>query len=144
MNFYALSQLINFISLMTLGLFVLFYNIKNKVNQTYAFLNFSMAFWGLFYFFWLSNADYNTAFMYLKLLMSFAVCIPVTFTHFVFNFLGVKRFKKVIIPIMYMLSITCFILNYNNLLYDMMRPKMSFMWWPDAGRFFNFYITYFY
>ena len=136
--------MINFFALMFLGLFVLFYDYKNRINQTYALVNFSLAFWGLFYVFWLTSSDYDTAFIYLKLLMMFAATVPVTLLHFVFNFLNIKKYRNIILPITYCLAIICIILVWRNLLFDVMKPKMAFRYWPDAGRYFNFYVSYFY
>lgn len=144
MNYYSISQLINFFALMFLGLFVLFYDYRNRINQTYALVNFSLAFWGLFYVFWLNSSDYNTAFLYLKILMMFAVTIPATFLHFVFNFLNIKKYRSIILPINYCLAIICIYFVWGNLLFTIMRPKMAFIYWPDAGKYFNFYMAYFY
>jgi len=144
MNYYSISQLINFFALMFLALFVLFYDYRNRINQTYALVNCSMAFWVLFYVFWLTSADYNIAFIYLKILMMFAATVPVTLLHFVFNFLNINKYRNIILPMTYCLAIICIYFIWRNLLFDVMKPKMFFRYWPDAGRYFNFYVSYFY
>lgn len=144
MQYYAFSQLLNFLSLLFLGLFILLYNIKNKVNQTYALLNFSMAFWALFYYLWMTTQDHATSFFYLKALESFACFIPVTFLHFVFNYTETDKFKKIFLPVMYVYCLFCLVINNLNLMFHIMRPKLVFIWWPDADLFYSLFLIYFY
>lgn len=144
LNYYSLSMLINFFSLIILGLFVLIYDYKNKINQTYALLNISMGLWCFFWALWMSTPDYGLAFIFLKTLMVFAATVPVLFMHFVYNILEIKHHKSWLIPLMYLFCFICIYLNLNNMLYVEMRPKMGLLWWPDAGGFFVLYLIYFY
>jgi len=144
MNYFALSALLTFITTVSLSIFVLFANRRNKINQTYAFINLSIAVWSFFYFFWQLSKTPLEAIKYLKLLMYGATFMPISLFHFMLTYLNIEKQNKKLLIVLYMVGIFFVICIYFDLLFDSVSQKLSFPFWPNAGKVMNIYLAFFF
>ncbi len=144
MNYYIITALLNFFATGSLAVIVLFSNIKNRMNQTYALTYLSIALWALFYFFWQTAASYSDAMLYLKLLMFAATFMPIFLFHFMLAYLNIERKHYWFLSALYLIGFIFILCIYNNLLFDTLTPKLGFPFWPNAGKVMNLYMAFFF
>ncbi|NQS99633.1 MAG: GAF domain-containing protein [Candidatus Omnitrophica bacterium] len=133
MNIFALSGLINAISVSILGLFVYFKNRTNKINKKYALFCLCTVFWSFNYLLWQMAKESQVALFFCRGLMAGAIFIPILFLHFVLFLLGIAEQKRKIIGFGYCIFFIFFILNFTPLFVKGVGPKLSFPFWPEAG-----------
>ena len=133
MLLYAIGATINFLVVTFLAFAVLAQDPRNKVNQTYALANLSVSFWSFFYIFWQISTSYNDAVLYLKLLMFGAAFMPVFLSHFIFIYTKQDVLVKRVLPGIYIIGLSFVWLTWKGMLFNTLRPKMGFPFWPDAG-----------
>ncbi|MFH1608792.1 MAG: ATP-binding protein [Patescibacteria group bacterium] len=149
MSFFALTALINTISSILLGFLVYFSNKKAIINKTFARFCIMVAIWSYAYFIWQISKTAGTALLWSHILMAGAIFIPITYLHFILEFLGKMKEKKKILIFGYFSFIVFFILNLTPWFINGVEQKLSFNFWPNAGLFYTpflifwfFYIIY--
>ncbi|MCQ9208154.1 MAG: ATP-binding protein [Omnitrophica bacterium] len=143
MNIFAVSGLINAISVSILGAFVYFKNKTSQINIKYALFCFFVAFWSYNYFLWQIATDTKTALFFSRSLMAGAIFIPISFLHFILILLDLVEQKKKILKLGYFISTIFFILNFTPYFVKDVGPKLLFPFWPKAGIAFGpFLVTW--
>ena len=147
MNFFALSALVNLLSSLLIGSFVLFRNTKNSLNRNFAYFCFSVAFWSFGYIFWQLSNNYDSAYFWSRFLMVGAAGAPLFYFTLVIHFLKLtqKRFYKWqkffaygVFSIFTLLNIT------TQWLVKSVEPRLTFPFWPIGGRiFYPFLLAFF-
>ena len=132
MSFYAMSALINFITSIVLGFFVL-YKSRNAKNFSFFVFSFFVGFWSLAYFLWqISNTDYIALF-WVRVLMSFAIFIPIFYLHFVLLFLDLIKKHRLLLIILYFFFIVCLFFSFWLYFVNTVRSELFFSFWPKPG-----------
>ena len=142
LKFYAFSGLVNFITALVLAIIVLYKNPKVPINRIFSLFSFSVAFWSLFYFIWLTTTDKGQAEFYLRTCMIGVLFMPSLFIHFVDNLLQIKRNKKFYI-FNYTLSIILTLTVYTPLYAYDIGPHLAFPYWLHPGPAFHLAISHF-
>ena len=140
MNLFAISGLINAISVFILGCIVYFKNRKREINIRYALFCYFVGFWSFCYFFWQISQDKNSALFWSRGLMAGAIFIPVCFLHFVLLLLDLYEKRKRIVKIGYLIFLFFFILNFTSWFVSDVKPKMYFRFWPEPGAVFSIFL----
>ncbi len=139
-NFLAISALINLLTAIFFGLFVLFKNYKRKVNIVFSLFSLSLAIWSFGYFLWQISDNYNDALFWCRFLMFGASFISVTYLHFTLVILDKEKKRKLFIFFSYLFFSICAIFNLTPLMIENVKPLMSFKFWPIAGPLFGYYL----
>ena len=140
MSFYILAGLIDFLSASFFGLFVFFRSIRRKLNQLFLLMNFSVAWWALFYWQWLSSTNYKEALFFVKLLGIGSVLIPIFYLHWVLVLLGEEEKEKPIIIFGYLLSFIFLVFSFSPLFVKGLRQIFFFPYWPIPGPLYTAYM----
>lgn len=147
-HIFAISGFINFIVSIFISFFV-FIKQKSRSNIIFSILTFSTAFWSFGYWRWLLEyTDYQKAVFWLKFLTIGSIWIPILFTHWVLVFLKINTFRKfnqIVIILSYILgTVFSFINIFTNLMVDSVEKKGYFVFWPNAGHYYIYYIIFVY
>lgn len=142
MTFLGFTGVINFISSLLLGSFVLFKNSKGPQNRYYFCGNLSVALYSLGYFFWQFAKDGTTIMFWFKLLVTGIVLINISFLYFAFSFLGIIEKKKKILLSCLVINAIFIILNFRSLLYSHLEPRYNLGYWPIPTLFFHIYLIF--
>src|SRR3989338_257697 len=138
MTYYALSALINFLTSITLGSFILFRNSRNTVSITFVIFTYSVGAWSFAYYLWQISSDPSTALFWSRLLMSFALFIPVSYVHFIFSLIGVEKNRGLFLKVSYTIFFIYLLINtFTDLVVSSVRPLLGFKYWPVPGPFFS-------
>ncbi|MBD3380463.1 MAG: GAF domain-containing protein [Candidatus Omnitrophica bacterium] len=141
MNFLAFTGLINFITCIALGLFVLLKGFKSRQNITYFFLNVSVAVFSLGYFLWQITSDLS-AVQWFKLLVVGIILINQAYLIFVFTFLNIIKRHKVPLTICFALNLFYIFANYKGWLYQDFLNKFELGIWPIPTNLFVSYLIF--
>src|ERR1035437_9508426 len=138
MSYYTFTAFFNFVMSILIGSVILFRNRKNKINITFFFFAFSVAFWSLAYCLWQISTTAESALWYCRLLMAGAIFIPVTYVHFAATFLSLN--KKKFLVLSYFLFSIFLVLDFTPLFVDHVEPYLGFKFWPIPGSFFGVFL----
>ncbi len=142
LQYYAFSGLINFITAGIMSVVVFSSNKKSKTNRVFAAFSFSVAFWSILYFAWLSTTDKNLAEFYLRSCMIGVLFMPSLFIHFVYLFLKRKSNKNFLL-FNYLLSVLFTLTVYTPLYAKDIGPHLVIPYWLHTGIVFHFAILHF-
>ncbi len=145
---FAISGLVNFSVSIIISFFV-FAKKRNYSNIVFSVLTFSTAVWSFGYWRWLSVfGDPEIAIFWLKFLTLGSIWIPILFTHWIsclFSKILVKKINNVVLVIAYILGIFFSAANlFSNLMVRGVESKFGFIFWPNAGSLYIFYIIFVY
>ncbi len=141
MNLFAISGLINAISVFALGGIVYFKNRKKQINILYTLFCFFVGFWSFCYFLWQISQDRNSALFWSRSLMAGAIFIPICFLHFVLLLLELYEKRKKLVKIGYFIFLLFFIFDFTPWFVNDVRPKIFFKFWPDPGPIFAIFLS---
>lgn len=138
MSYYALTALINFITSVSLGGLILFRNPKKTVNLTFLLFTFSVAFWSLSYFVWQMSKNADDALFWTRVLMAFAIFIPIFYFHFIIALLDIIKQKKRFLVFGYIIFSSFFALDlFTPYIVSHTEPILKFPYWPMPGNLFH-------
>ncbi len=145
---FAISGLVNFAVSIVISFFV-FIKKRNNSNILFSILTFSTAVWSFGYWRWLSVVDnHETAIFWLKFLTLGSIWIPILFTHWIsslFNKIIAKKVNFFVLALAYSLGVFFSVINFlSDLMVGGVEEKMGFIFWPNAGSFYIFYIIFVY
>lgn len=140
MFIFALSGFLNGILALIFGLFVLLSNRKNKVNQIFSLVSFSVIVWGISYGMWQISTEKETALFWTRFLNIGATLIPIFFLHWILVFLKLEKEKKKILFFGYFLTLFFLLFSFTSFYIKDIRPILNFQWWPQPGIFYHFYL----
>ena len=149
MNFYAITGIINAFFALSFGLFIFLKNRKINTNKIFSLLCFAIAFWSIFYFFWLTANNYSDALFYSRLLMIGAIFIPIIYLHFLFELTGKIKEKRKFLNIGYLIFLFFSFFVFSPFFVKEVTPKLIFNFWPNPGFLYHpfiliwvFYVLY--
>jgi len=141
-TFLGFSGLINFLTCVSLGLFVLLNDPRSNRNRSYFYLNSSVALYSFGYFIWQLSIDEISALFWFKILAIGIIFINVTYLHFVFTFVGVFKEKKKELIVYYLINIMFIFLNLKGYLYSSIEPRYNLGYWPVPTFVFHIYLLF--
>jgi len=143
MIYYLVSSFINFLTSAILGAY-LFLAHKGAVIRVFSLWCLSVAGWSLGYFFWQIAHSSQEALLWTKVLMSFAIIIPVLILHFTIQFLDLYEKKAPLIFLYYGLSLIYLVADvFTNTFISTVSPELFFPHWPKPGLLFHPYLAMF-
>ncbi len=148
MSLFVISSYLTAAASVFFGLFVLFKNWRSRVNITWFLTTIAIAIWALSLGMEVSSPDYETAFLWNKILNIGAIFIPIFFYHFIVSFLELEKKEKIFIVAGYLFAIT--FLTFFNLFTPLfvkgVPPGGGFKYWIEVGpvyySFFAFFVLY--
>jgi len=142
MLYFSLSALINAITSLILGVFVLWKNPKDKINRSFFYFCFSVFIWSFGYYFWQISKDSDTALFWLRLLTFGSALIPLFYLYFSLVFAKKERNKGV--AYFFIISIILALLSLTNYLVVGVGKKLIFNFWPIPGALYPFLLLVFF
>ncbi len=136
MKYYIISSLVNVLSSVWACLFVILSNPRSKPNQTFASYCFSVAFWSVFFFLWITATNKPEAAFYIRMGVAGALFIPVTFLHFTCYLLNQYKEYSIMIIALYILNIIMVPLAFTPLFISHFKQQNLFPYWPMGGKLF--------
>lgn len=142
MTYLAFTGLFTFLASLPLGLFVYRRNLKSSITKAYLNLNFSVAIYGISYFFWQISKNTSNQILWFKILGIGIILIEPAFLHFVFNLTEQIHKKKNFLIGCYAVNFIFIWLDLLGLLYTGFTPKYNLGLWPIPSIFFNIYLLW--
>lgn len=142
MTFLGFTGLINFLTCISVAIFVILKNRKNSLNITFSNLNFSVALYSLGYFLWQLSKNEIQALFWFKILVLGIILINIAYLYFVFYFLGLINQKRKVLRICVGINFIFIVLNFLSLLYSRLEPKFNLGFWPIPTPFFHIYLLF--
>ncbi len=143
LQYYAITGLVNLITSIFLGVFILTKSAHIKTNRIYAYFCFSIAFWSLFYYLSFSIKEQYFSEYCFRTCMAGVVLMPALFIHFTLSFLKKERSKKFIF-LEYLLAIGFMLSIYTPWYATSATPFLVFKSWANPGFLFHFFLVYFF
>ncbi len=144
MLYYSISGLVNGISCLALGIFVLLNNRKRILNQIYFLYALFIAAWSSGYYFWPNAENRAMALVAFRVLHIGAVFIPVCWYQFVSALTNKLNENKLPISIGYGLSSFFLISIPTKYFIKDVGPSFCFRFWGIPGILYIFYLIYFF
>ena len=133
----------------TLGALVVSRDPRNPAYVTFSLFAAGVSIWSIFYIFWQTATNKDSALLFTRLFMLAAVFIPFFYFHFVVLFTEAKYFHKVLAWIGYIFAAFFAALSFSPLFIRSVDQRLSFAFWPDPGVLFLpflaiwlFYVAY--
>src|SRR3989338_4224530 len=142
MTFLGFSGLVNFITCISIAIFVIFRNIKSPLNISFFNLNFSVAIYSFGYLFWQLARNETQALFWFKILVVGIILINITYLYFVFHFLGIINRKRNLLRICTFINFIFIVLNLSSRLYTHLEPRYNLGFWPVPTVFFHIYLVF--
>ena len=134
--YFPISGLINAITSIVLGIFVLSKNKNNIKHITFALFCLSIAIWGSFYFVCFVTDSAKISLFCAHGLMFGAILVPGFYLHHIFALTGQNLSKKKVIISAYILTLVLFIFNLTPYYITGVQPRLLFKYWPTPGPLF--------
>lgn len=144
MNYFAFTGLLNGLTSISLGLYVLIKDFKNSLNRTYSFFAFGVFFWSFGYFFWQLSRSSENALFWSRFLMAGAILIPVAYFNFSLNLTHDYPKKHFASIVSYIVCIIFLSLNLTPLIVNGISKKLFFNFWPEPGIFYPLFLLMFF
>ena len=139
--YFPYSGLVNAVTALGLGLFILSRNYKSSINRGYALFAFAVCFWSFNYFIWLLSKEYNQALLFIRLTMLGPFIIPAAFVYFVTSLLSINR--KYLHLGNIVLIIIFFSFSFSPIYIQDVEHRLFFSFWPVPGWMFHIVLAYF-
>ncbi len=147
-TFNIIGCLVNSVTSLFLALLIYYKNPNNNINKRYAIFGLNVSFWSIAYLFWHFSKNESQGLFFVQLLLVGAMCIPVTFMHFVIEFLGLSKQKKYTACLYSAYFISLFFIfivfsKYHGYIIKEVSQKLEFKYWPTPEFLFNPFFIYF-
>lgn len=116
------------------------------LKTRFALYYLSLFVWSFSLFICTSVYDYKVAYFFTQMTHAGAILIPVFFLHFTFAYLNsMSRIQKSLLWILYGIAAFFMIINlfFRDLFFGNVVPKLSFPYFPNAGRFYTPWVVTF-
>lgn len=140
MYYYAISALVNAITSTILGFLVLARKNRSKANKLFSLFCFTVALWSYNYYFWQRSDDAQSALLYARLFMGFAIFIPFFYFHFILILLNKIKEKKNLLALGYLFGIVFLIFDFTPWFIKGVVPKLDFPFWPVPGIAYHIFL----
>ncbi len=143
--YFPISALVNAITSIVLGLYLILTNYHKTVVRYLVYFCFSVGFWSFAYFLWQISNNPSSALLWSRILMFGAILTSLSYFHLVVIFLDLnsKRFYKIILVIFYTLSSIFFIANLTPYFVAGVEQKLFFKFWPIPGPLYSPFLVLF-
>lgn len=149
MFLFAVSSFFTAAAGIILGLFVLSKNWRQKTNVLWFLTTAAISMWAFSLGMQVVSSNYETAFLWNKILNIGAIFIPIFFYHFVVAVLGVEKKEKwfIVSGYFFATAVLLFLFNlFTPLFVKGVPPRVGFSFWIEIGPlyylFFAFFVTY--
>lgn len=144
--YFPLSALVNAVGCIVLGFYLFFTNFDKKIVRNVVYMCIAPGLWSLAYFFWQISASAEWAFFWCKILMFWAILIPITYLQVVLMVLQLetKKFFKTILVFIYAVAFFWIGANFTDLIVSGIGPISYFKFWPVAGKLYVPFLVYFF
>ncbi len=143
-HFFIISAIFNALISSLLGFLILFKNAHNRINRSFFYFCLSVAVWSLFYIGWPIARTAEGTVLSFRLLHLGAIFTPVTYFHFVINWLDLYQKRKKSIYGAYVLAIIFCISVFTPFFISGVSPKFNMRFWAEPGLFYHLYLVYFF
>jgi len=141
--FCAYTGIINTVTALCLGIFILIKSYQIKTNRFFAYFCFSISIWSLFYYLWLSTThNIVMAEFYLRTLMLPVLVMPATLFDFITSFLKIN-IPSWIRTFNYLFATCMALFVYTPLFAYDMHPIMNGFLWLKAGPLYHLFLFHF-
>lgn len=141
-SLFAYTGLINFITSVGLGTFLLLAKYRSHLCRAFALFCFSVAYWSIHYFWWLSASEPARALYLIRQTMVGAIFIPITYTYFTYQLIEKKTFKWVhLLNVVLVLFFLHF--SMSPFYITAVEQRLFFSFWPVPGPLFHLVLIYF-
>lgn len=142
MTFFIYSALFNAFVTGLLGAVVILKNRKDIINKLFFGLSFSIVFWSLSYWQWLSADNYSSALFWSRMLSIGAFFNPVFYFHWILAFTGLNKQKKFLIRFIYAAALVFLLFSFSHYFVKGVEAKYIFSFWPVPGTFYSLYLFF--
>ena len=148
MNLFVISSFFTAAASIFFGSFVFLKNWKGMMNKMWFLTTATIAIWSFSLGMEVSAPNYETAFLWNKILNIGAIFIPIFFYHFIVSFLELNEKEKKFIILGYIFAITFLVLFnlFTPLFVKGVPPNAGFNYWIEIGpiyySFFAFFVIY--
>jgi len=144
MTYYALSALVNWITSLALGAYLIVTRGRHAPSRLFGLWCLSVGGWSFGYYFWQRAPTAESALVWTKVLMAFAIIIPVFILHFTVQFLHIFPKKRRLIIAYYLVSLLYLATDiWGGTFISKVEPELGFRHWPRPGLFFHPYLAMF-
>jgi two-component system, NtrC family, sensor kinase len=143
MNFYAFSGLLNGVAAALSGFLIYSLRPGDPKHQAYGIYCFSAAIWGFGYWAWHLSSTHDVALLFVRVLMSGAVFLPIAYLFHVVTLLDVFENHRKMLRIGWPLGIFFFIMNWTPYFIADVQAIGGFDFWPKPGPLFHPYLLWF-
>ncbi len=137
-----ISSLINAISSLIFGIFVIRQNYRDTKNRTYFLFSVSVAVWSVFYFLWQVSSTSTEALFYSRGLMLGAIFIPVFYLHHIIALFGQVSSRKKILLAAYAFAILSSLFCFTPFFVSSVGAKLAYKFWPNPGPLFHPFLLF--
>lgn len=142
MTFYAASALANCITTFLLGAIVFLRNPRSKLNITFFIFSLDISLWSFAYYIWQISETAAGALFWSRVLMAFAIFIPVFYLHFIYTLTGNEKRKRYFLLFSYLIFAVVLVADvFSPYFIGSVRPIMNFRFWPVAGPLYLLFLA---
>ena len=144
MSVFAFIGLANGIFALSFGFFLISKSYRDKINRLFFLMTATIAMWSFGYWQWLSSTEIEPALFWIRFFSIGSLFIPIFYFHWVLEFLGQTQNKRRFLYLIYIFSFLLIFFSSSSLFIESVEPKSSFLFWPNPGPLYSFYLVFFY
>ncbi|MBT4153659.1 MAG: hypothetical protein HOE53_03340 [Candidatus Magasanikbacteria bacterium] len=146
LNYFSISALINAMTSLGLGIFILLTNRQQRVARYLVYFCFAVAAWSIPYFLWQISDTAAMAYFWSRMLMFGAIFTSIAYFHLVLVFLKKENVEvhRIMFAIFYFFVFFFTIANFTPYFVAGVAPKMGFEFWPVPGPLYSFFLLGFF
>jgi two-component system nitrogen regulation sensor histidine kinase GlnL len=142
--FCAYTGLLNAVTSFALVAFIALKKQKTLLDRRFSFFAFSVGYWGLNYYLWLSAHQPDAALFFIRNAMAGAIFIPSAFMHLVSCLVDVPwKSRKPLVLCNYLISVIFLIFCFSPWYIVRVEPRLFFPFWPVPGGLFHIMLLHF-
>jgi len=142
-NFHAFSGLLNGLAATISGIIVYAKYPSNPKHQAYGLYALAAATWGYGYWAWQISTSHDSALFCVRLLMVGAIFLPVSYLFHVLTLLDKSEGKQLFLRLSAGIGLFFFLVNFTPYFVADVQPAGGFLFWPQPGPVFHFYLLWF-
>jgi signal transduction histidine kinase len=142
-TFHAFSGLLNGLAATVSGILIYAKNPTNPKHQAYGFYALAAAIWGYGYWAWQISTSHDSALFCVRLLMVGAIFLPLAYLFHVLTLLEKSDHKRQFLWLSAGIGLFFFLMNFTPYFVADVHPAGGFLYWPQPGPVFHFYLLWF-
>lgn len=140
MDFYAFSGFLSGLAATVSGILVYSHNPSHLKHRAYALYCLAASIWGYGYGAWHLASSQDEAIFFVRLLMTGAIFLPVTYIFHVLTLVERVETHQWFMRLGWGLSVVFFFVNFTPYFVADVHPAGGFPYWPIPGPFFHLYL----